>query len=295
VRRFDIRVGDVLGDVPDVEQAVTLVVPGGDGGSPGVLLCAYPGGGYARGYYDIEWHGTTDYGQAEFHARRGWVVACVDHLGVGDSSTVGLSVGMVQLAAADAAVAAKLAAGLRDGSLVDGLGPVAIDTVIGLGQSMGGHLVTLAQANHRPFNCVAVLGSSAIHTVLPTPPAGADADAGFRYMFHGDEDDPEMVAADMDAFFHRSDPPPWASATIPSAGASLLAPGIQAEEAAAIDVPVLVGCGARDVVPDPWAEPSAYRASGDITLVVTKRMGHMHNFAPTRTELWRRLHDWSGT
>jgi pimeloyl-ACP methyl ester carboxylesterase len=287
MRRFDIRIGGVLPELPGAEQAVTLVVPAATSAAAdaaGVLLCAYPGGGYARGYYDVEWRGGRGYSEAQYHAQRGWVVACIDHLGVGDSSPVDASVGMRDLARADAAVATKLAAGLRDGSLVDGLGPLAVDTVIGAGQSMGGHLVTVAQADHRPFDRVAVLGSSAIHTVLPA--------STFRRTCHWDDVDPEIVGADQDGFPVRADRPHWASATAPADAVSLLEPGVQAEEAAAIDVPVFVGCGERDVVPDPWLEPSAYRSSLHISLLVVERMAHMHNFAGTRARLWDALHAW---
>ena len=34
---------------------------------------------------------------------------------------------------------------------------------------------------------------------------------------------------------------------------------VVAEEAAAVDVPVFIGVGERDVCPDPWAEPASYR------------------------------------
>ena len=48
-------------------------------------------------------------------------------------------------------------------------------------------------------------------------------------------------------------------------------------------------CGEIDVVGDPWSEPSAYRSSHDVTVCVFSKMAHMHNFAPTREHLWRRL------
>ena len=64
-----------------------------------------------------------------------------------------------------------------------------------------------------------------------------------------------------------------------------------AAEAAAIDVPVFVGDGERDVCTDPRAEPQAYRSSRDITVVEVPRMCHMHNFAATRHVLWQRIQD----
>jgi alpha-beta hydrolase superfamily lysophospholipase len=296
VRRFEIRIGEVRPAAPTAQQAVTLLVPAtddADADDAKVLVCAFPGGGYGRGYYDVEWKGSRSYSEAEHHASRGWLVACIDHLGVGDSSPVDPSVGLIDVAAADSAVTTKIAAGLRDGSLVPELGARAIDTVLGIGHSMGGYLLTVAQANHAPFDGVAILGSSAIHTVLPTPPdRPGDLMASLRYVFHGDDVDPEIVEADLEGFPARTHQPHWASATAPLEAVTLLEPGIQAREAAAITVPVFVGCGERDVVPDPWLEPSAYRASSSIALHVVERMGHMHNFARSRVELWRQLHAW---
>ena len=62
-------------------------------------------------------------------------------------------------------------------------------------------------------------------------------------------------------------------------------------EAAAVAVPVLVGTGERDTVPDPGAEPSAYPGA-DVTVFAAPRMAHMHNFASTREILWTRSHAW---
>jgi alpha-beta hydrolase superfamily lysophospholipase len=66
----------------------------------------------------------------------------------------------------------------------------------------------------------------------------------------------------------------------------MMTPGAVSSEAAAISVPVLIGCGERDTVPDPRAEPAAYRGATDIALAVIPRMAHMHNFAHTRAALW---------
>lgn len=294
VRRCELRLDHVLRDRPDLEQAVTLVVPEHPEDCTGVLLCAYPGGGYGRGYYDIAWKGSREYSEAEHHASRGWVVACIDHLGVGDSSVVDASVGLRRLAEADAEAARQITRGLRAGSLVPGVAPLEVHAVLGVGQSMGGSLVTLAQAGHSPFDGVGILGSSAIHTVLPAPPdaPAADLAARFRYAFHWEDVPGDIVETDLDGFPARRSMPHWASATAPLEAITLLEPGVHAAEAATIDVPVFLGCGARDVVPDPTREPAAYPAAPDVVLQVFDRMAHMHNFATTREELWAALHAW---
>lgn len=83
---------------------------------------------------------------------------------------------------------------------------------------------------------------------------------------------------------------PWASPFPPGKfGAMTLSPGIIAAEAAAITVPVLSAMGERDTVADPRGEARCYLSSSSFQLFVCSRMGHVHNFAGTRAQLWRRL------
>ncbi len=82
---------------------------------------------------------------------------------------------------------------------------------------------------------------------------------------------------------------PWGSASVPACAVTMMTPGSVAAEAAAIDVPVLVACGERDVVPSPAAERSAYPNSPDVRVVVVPGMAHMHNFARTRTVVWQAI------
>lgn len=115
----------------------------------------------------------------------------------------------------------------------------------------------------------------------------------FAWSFHYDDVPADVVAADL----ALPDPdggnmPPWKSITTPPCGIYMVAPGTVATEAAAITVPVLSATGERDVVPDPWMEPKAFKSSSDITVYVCPRMGHMHNFASTRFQFWTRIHAW---
>jgi pimeloyl-ACP methyl ester carboxylesterase len=70
-------------------------------------------------------------------------------------------------------------------------------------------------------------------------------------------------------------------------------PGVVADEAAVVDVPVLHGYGEVDVSPEPRAEPRFYRRSPDITTLVVPGSGHCHNMASTRHLLWRRVLAWT--
>jgi len=70
-------------------------------------------------------------------------------------------------------------------------------------------------------------------------------------------------------------------------------PGVVADHAARIDVPVLIGYGAADVSPNPRAEAALYCRSPDITTVVLPDSAHCHNMASSRRRLWRRVLDWA--
>jgi pimeloyl-ACP methyl ester carboxylesterase len=123
--------------------------------------------------------------------------------------------------------------------------------------------------------------------------AAAAAEHPFQWSFHYDDEPADIVALDMAAAAGKTSPlPQWRSASTPPCGIYMIAPGAVAIEAASIAVPVLIAVGERDVVPDPWAEPKAYKSAIDISVYVCPRMGHMHNFAHTRTLFWQRLHGW---
>ncbi|MDT3442217.1 MULTISPECIES: alpha/beta hydrolase [unclassified Pseudofrankia] len=277
---------------------------------PLTVLVAYPGGGYSRGYYDIDL--LPGYSEAEYHAAQGFAFVACDHLGAGDSTACDpFDLTFERLAAADDATASSVVDRLRNGTLADGVPPVAVERVIGLGQSMGGCLLTVQQARHRTFDAVGFLGWSGIGSnfpapdgsrlTVPAPPRGADLRefaeralgavaqnlALIRYCFHAADEEAELVEADLGSPADAL--PRWRSAARPAAAASMMAPGVVADDAAAIDVPVLIACGDIDVVPDPWAEPTAYRGSRDVSVCVVPRMCHMHNFARTREVLWDRV------
>jgi len=113
--------------------------------------------------------------------------------------------------------------------------------------------------------------------------------ADWRYAFHWDDVPEHLAAADMACM-----PPtfgegaPWNSATAPDT-MELVLPGVAAGEAAAIDVPVLLGMGERDVCQDPLRELAAFQSARDLAQFVVPRMAHMHNFAGTRAMMWKRI------
>jgi hypothetical protein len=108
-----------------------------------------------------------------------------------------------------------------------------------------------------------------------------------HHAFHWDEEPARLVAADL-----GGDPQPWRSATMPGCVPAMAGSGLIASEAAAVDVPLFLAAGERDVIEDLYCEPDAFRACHDITLYQLRRSAHMHNFAPTRAQLWARLDRW---
>jgi len=221
---------------------------------------------------------------------------------------------------------------LAKGTLLDGYPAVTDPLLLGIGQSMGGCMTVVQQGRYHCYDGIGVLGYSAVHTtvqlgvgvrmpmgwiprdVVPSsgiavmaPGAAAAAMAAFEtpapegapplfgWGFHYDDVDPEIVRADLDEFPTRhGDVPPWASATVPgSVGAWCMSPGAIAPEAAAVEAPVLVAMGERDVIADPRGEVRAYQSATSVDFYVCPRMGHMHNFASTREIFWRRIETWA--
>jgi pimeloyl-ACP methyl ester carboxylesterase len=262
------------------------------------VLFLFPGATYARGYYDIQAAGFDGYSQAERHVADGFVCVAMDYLGNDGApyADANLTLGMIG-AGCDAGVRAALAE-LAGGGLDPAVPPLKPAAVIGVGQSMGGHVVLKTQADHETFDGVAFLGSSFTQTRLALKPGARppsrDAppvdvmrsamDADMLACFHWPETPAELVAAD-----DLAARPTWRSQTFPPCGSQLLLPGILAREAAAIRVPVLLAYGEIDVTGEPLNDAAAFRSTADLTLLVLPRMAHMHNFAPTRETLWRRL------
>jgi dienelactone hydrolase len=99
-------------------------------------------------------------------------VVALGHLGVGDSTPeVCDRITIDDIAAANNLAVQKISELLSDGAAADGYPPVNADRRIGIGQSMGGGVTVIMAANHRTYDGIAVLGYSAIHTVLPLPDA----------------------------------------------------------------------------------------------------------------------------
>jgi len=331
MQRFEVRT-DVSGAVglgEHLETSATVVVADDFTPIERTVVCfGFPGGGYSRGYFTFDMPGATGGGEAGWHASRGWIFVACDHLSIGDSDRPADPTRLTfeVLAAANAATVANVLAALRDGTISTSIPPVADPIVLGIGQSMGGCLTIVLQGQRQTFDGIGILGYSSIHTVLPMPPGTPpiqmpalprgtmppllDASAFASptpssgpptaadlpittWGFHYDDVPQDVVINDMVDYPNRRGPmPEWATSSTPLCAITMLSAGVVAHEASLITVPVLVAVGERDVCPDPWMEPKAYKGSTDISVFVCPTMSHMHNFASTRERFWTRLHSW---
>ena len=324
MRRIELRI-DVTGSVPipgKVEIAATAYLPDPKAlGERPVVIFALPGGGVSRRYFDIRIPGHEGYSEAEYHAAHGFVFVAVDHLGVGDSTTTALdSMRIEDIVAADDAAVKEISKRLVAGTLATGYPALPGAFRVGIGGSMGGGVTILMQGRHRTYDAIAPLGYSAIHTVLPQPTeagrlqgmqapermlnrwtdpktlslsSSSAATGDYVYPFFWEDVPREIVAADQEGFRSHTPSASWSSRTLPNCVIAMLSPGFVAEEAAHVDVPVLVGVGERDVVPNPLAEPAAFQGTRDITVFVVPHLAHNHNLGSSRRMLWDRIEDWA--
>ena len=269
MREHDVVV-DVSGEVglPGVLHiAATVYLPDAIEGSSTVFV-AFPGGGYGRKYYDID--KIPGYSQAEYHTSRGAVFVACDHLGTGESARVDFfEATFERLAAANHIASTAILDRLCRGSLSEAIYPVAVEKVVGIGQSMGACLLTVQQGTFKTFDGVALLGWSGIYTNFPAPGGSRitwalpprnttlrDAYATlhdmelpnleqYRYAFHWPGDEPALVEPDMAQYppgpnvVRGDDRTPWGSSRSPAITLVTMTEGVVAAEAAAIDVPVL--------------------------------------------------------
>jgi pimeloyl-ACP methyl ester carboxylesterase len=275
---------------------------------PPIIVFASPGGGYARGYFDLPPFQGEAYSQAEHHVAAGFILVAYDHLGTGDSTCPERDdLSNEQIAAANDAAVRTLIGMFEEGKISDRLPPLQGAFKIGLGQSLGGCLTILMQGAHRTFDAIVPLAASAVQGVLPQPTeaarragiegfAAAAADGGidFVYPFFWDDTPREILDADQQGGFPvRETVPPWGSKTIPRCASLFMTPGHLAAPAASVEVPVFIGLGERDTCADPLGEPASFARSRDVSVFIVPRMAHMHNFASTRKILWDRIVAWS--
>lgn len=289
-----------------------VVDPAALGDQRPIALCCFPGGGMSARYFDLGAPGGP-YDMAAHLAAQGFVLVLVDHPGVGtsDAPDDGWSLTTDVVTDVDAEAARHLLAGLRSGTLVDGLPALPDLAAIGVGHSMGGMLVAFQQARHRLYDGVALLGHSGrgLPEVLTPDELAVTGDA---------ERVRSSVVALAQARFADARPrgttwdseflvgpglaPDGLEAISTAADAMLAIPGLasmlsgsQDPDLAAIDVPVLLALAEHDIVGPPHEAPRWMTGSRDVTLHVLAGAFHNSNLAERRHELWDRIGTWART
>lgn len=297
-RPLTFDVSDVIGEHASLAATYHAARTGTQ--ARGLLVCL-PGGTYSREYWDLRIPGHHGYSFADFATRSGYAVVTIDPLGTGESSQPASDFGFGEIAASLARAVSELP------------GVTGIDAApVAMAHSLGGYLAITQQARFSSFAALALLGCTNQHVApLNLDPAfiARSATAKGRAELAG-----EILSAlpqpyfegpreHLQGWFHLVDVPAdvvaadcvVAKSTVPRVFGTAMIPGVVAEQAALIDVPVLIGYGVVDVSPDPRAEAGVYRSCPDITTLVLADSAHCHNMASSRHRLWRRLLDWTAS
>jgi len=294
VRRIEV---DVVGVAPAGASTVVvdLVLPDDP---PVAVACCFPGGGMSRRYWDLWSPELPGYSMARFLAGAGVAVMAVDHLGIGESSRPfdAYTLTPAVLADVNARVCSVVAA------------PLGVP-MIGVAHSMGGLLAVHQQARYRSFAALALLGfsGSGLPGVLTEsemafagrPVELAAALPGLVEARFGSPLPVSMTASSDFLIAGVSVAPARAllagaaTALLALAGLTAMIPGVSAAELRALEVPVFVGLGERDIAGPACDLPAQLPGCRDITLYVLAGSGHNHVIADNRAELWARLAAWA--
>jgi pimeloyl-ACP methyl ester carboxylesterase len=307
------ELGAPLAPEDGLEIAVTVFVPDAVGAAP-VVLCCLPGGGLGRGYYDLATEGDESFSFARRLCARGFVVVTADMIGAGASSRPADGFGITPdiIAAANAQAVEHVLECLRAGRLDPTVAAMPRLVPVGVGHSLGAVCSIVQQAHHGQYRALVLLGFGG---------------AGFPSELNPEElalaGDPQALRANVVRLARARYPEPYwrlvgnartrevygsdghkpVMGALRAAGTVLLAtaglysmiPGSIAAEAAAIDVPVFLGIGDRDICGPPHAVPAVFLRSADVTLVVMPATGHTHFVFSSVHALFARIDAWVGT
>lgn len=303
VRRIELNV-DVSSAATALGQAakvsVEIILPLHH--QPHLLFVCLPGGGMNRRYFDLptpEREAEASFAAAM--AKRGFAIALIDPLGVGGSTLPDdpylLTPDMI--AAATAIATRSLLTRLREGDMTVDISAMPGLKSVGIGHSFGAGLTVVQQAIEPVHDGLVLLGFG-----LNGMPEQLN------------RDDRGMPAAEARARFtelaRRYNPEPvrWREAPVsprgisakvaadrllPVAAMTAILPDLLKQDAARIDVPMLMAFGDRDLHGSPHDAPSSFTGSSDITLVVLRDTRHNHFTYPSRTALFDRIATWAAT
>jgi pimeloyl-ACP methyl ester carboxylesterase len=293
---------DLRVDVGAGEQLAATWYASADASASRPVLVCIPGGSYTRRYFDLEVPGHAGYSFARHATRAGFPVVSFDVLGTGESSRPDRNFDMSDQAAALAAALAQLPGLIGRGA-----------PFVATGHSMGGYVAMLQQAAAHSYAALAILGTTnqyvaplALPAELIAAAATAEGRAAIAAQIAAGIPDPYISDARraLLSWFHLDDVPravidadnSTTETVVPrGCAATSSVPGVTADAAATVTVPVLLAYGAVDVSPAPHREPSFFTNSRDVSLYLLAGSAHCHNMANTRTRLWDRVLAWCET
>lgn len=267
----------------------------GDAEKQNPLLFCLPGGGAAKGYFDL----TPELSFARLMNGLGYDVITMDHLGTASNALPKNISFLHPREAVD--YLAKALTNWTDGR-----------DVIGVGHSMGGMMITLLQARHTPFKAIALLGSNA---------------GGLEWGLTDDEkayiDKPDALARDLEkltlkkfgnalAMMGPGGGPSGKSIVFGAENETLLQAlrdnvcelytpggmmsmvrGSFPNEVKGIQVPIFFAFGDHDIGISPHDAPKAYVNAKSHKLILLKNTGHNHFGFSTTYQIAVEMHGWS--
>lgn len=270
---------------------------GASGPSKNITLFCLPGGGASRDYFDL----AQDYSFARRMTKRGYDVITMDHPGTATNSLPGGGPFLTPRRSAEY-IGVCLAQFL-------GAPEFSGKTLIGIGHSMGGMMITLTQAQTGIFSALALFGSSAgglewglddhekpyigkpeafdrdleVLTLrkfkMPFPP-GMGGPSGKSITFGGEN---EAVTKRLRE----------TSCELFAAGGMMsMTRGSFKTEVEAIDVPMFFAFGDHDIGIPPQDAPKDYINAASTDLVVLENTGHNSFAFKTLAVLCEKLDDW---
>jgi len=282
---------------------------------PAKLLVCLPGGGMNRGYFDIGGDNPGGFSFARHMAGNGFVVACVDHLGIGESTRPadGFILTPTLLAEANKDATRQIANGLRNGSLLPELPSLPELRTIGVGHSMGAMLTVVQQADEPTHAALVLLGFSnrgladylppQAQALIDAPATIAKRIAAIARQLHATPYGDLAPSQESSAMFHGAKADRAAvdalklarDKLLVVAGLQSIIPGGLTPQLGTIETPVFLAVGDHDIAGPPHAIPASFPGSRDISLLILKDTGHAHFIFPSRCTLFQKVADWIAT
>ncbi|GEM_PF-431531 len=280
---------------------------------PQVFFCV-PGGGMNRKFFDLGGEQHPQFSFARQMAARGYVSVLVDPPAIGGSDRPedGFALTAERIADILGQACRRVVEDLQQGLVDENLAAMPGLVTIGLGHSMGSLLTVMQQHRHHQHVALVLMGfgtrglpqflpkkaqallddQAALRAALPDIARQAFAssypvlpsDGGEVGLFGSTHADPVAVKALKAA----ND----VLLAVPATMAML--PGNVAPECAALDVPVYLAIGEKDMVGKPEKVPPAFSSSPDVRLQVLEKTGHSHFLFPAREQLFDALAEWVG-